>query len=368
MIFAQNCDIICEKAKRTGEKQSPRMKRRRLTRMNLLRKSSVEKLDVTEVKADWERGKTTFTARMFGGGTVRFPVNFKPFSVLCAEWMAKTLGGEPANAVINTEYYRRGERLGRECGGYAVDKDNYTENKAYFFVPFGADEAYLTVTLSGGASVAFFALTVDSVGAAPCEKAIADGGMSALAPENTMPAFLAAQKAGFNAIATDVTTTADGALVCCKNLPIALADGESVLPERTDYETLKTADVGAAFNDFYKNTRVPLLGEVLNLCLSAGITPYIRISGENTSLSALSGAFCGFNGEFFVAANQKYTAKKIAEAIPRADIVRFGEDPDALTSETEQSVELVRSANSPDKLERLNKLGEQKILTSIYLV
>ena len=38
------------------------------------------------------------------------------------------------------EYYRRGERLGRECGGYAVDKDNYTENKAYFFVPFGADE------------------------------------------------------------------------------------------------------------------------------------------------------------------------------------------------------------------------------------
>ena len=53
--------------------------------MNLLSRSCLAKLDKTEVKVATERGKVTATAQLFGAGTLKFPLNFRPFEVIEVE-------------------------------------------------------------------------------------------------------------------------------------------------------------------------------------------------------------------------------------------------------------------------------------------
>ena len=61
--------------------------------MNLLSRSCLAKLDKTEVKVAAERGKVTATAQLFGAGTLKFPLNFRPFEVIEVEAVAKCSAG-----------------------------------------------------------------------------------------------------------------------------------------------------------------------------------------------------------------------------------------------------------------------------------
>lgn len=101
--------------------------------MNLLSRSCLAKLDKTEVKVAAERGKVTATAQLFGAGTLKFPLNFRPFEVIEVEAVAKMFGGDCSRAVMSAEYFRRGEKFCPEDkGGYLADKDNYLAQKCVF--------------------------------------------------------------------------------------------------------------------------------------------------------------------------------------------------------------------------------------------
>lgn len=334
--------------------------------MNLLSRPSVEKLDKTEVNVRWERGKVTVSAGLLGCGKLRFPLNFKPFSVLSCSWVAKQFGLEQSSAVINVEYYRRGKPFGERTGGYLVDKDNYVESKALFFVPFGVDEAYLSLTFSGGASATFFSLEVDSRSFDEPLTAVADGGLSAFAPKNTVSAILAAQKAGFKAIALDVMQTADGALICCDQ-PV-LRDGErEIKVEESDFSEVSAVNVGARFNDFYSGS-VILLSAALGKCRETNMTPYLRLKGKASVEKVAEEILNSGTDEYYIAISDSASAKKIMQALPSSRFAYFAEGDEPAPSDEAENITVLRPVNTPKRLKSRPIDDNEKIFTEVYLV
>lgn len=341
--------------------------------MNLLSRSCLAKLDKTEVKVAAERGKVTATAQLFGAGTLKFPLNFRPFEVIEVEAVAKMFGGDCSRAVMSAEYFRRGEKFCPEDkGGYLADKDNYLEQKMRFFVPFGADEAYLKLTLEGGASVSFLTLTVNDKNVGPAELCgVADGGLSAYAPKNTSPAVLAAVKAGFKAIVFDVEQSRDGVIVCHDGTNLCShSDGDGFV-EDYDYESLKSLDMGAFANAFYRETRIMTLKEALAVCEEKGITPYFRLHGEKLALEKLKEEIEQTRkGNYYVVADGKRNARKTADVMPEAKIVYFTRNGSLLYGAEEKylsEAEEIPFADTPDELCSCLKSGAKKIVTGIYL-
>lgn len=83
-------------------------------------------------------------------------------------------------------------------------------------------------------------------------------------PENTMLAFQKAIEDGFDGIETDVHKTRDGKLVLCHDEKInRTSNGRGYIKDMT-YEQLLQYDFG--FKSKYKNQRIPLLKELLELC------------------------------------------------------------------------------------------------------
>ena len=334
--------------------------------MNLLSRPSVEKLDKTEVNVRWERGKVTVSAGLLGCGKLRFPLNFKPFSVLVCSWVAKKFGPEQSGAVINAEYYRRGKRFGKSTGGYLIDKDNYVESKALFFVPFGVDEAYLSLTFSGGASATFFSLEVTAGSPAEPLAAVADGGLSAFAPKNTVSAILAARKAGFKAIALDVMQTADGALICCDQ-PVLQCGEREIKVEESDFSEVAAVDVGALFNEFYSGS-VILLSDALKKCREADMTPYLRLKGKASVEKAAEEILNGGVDEYYIAISGSASAKKIMQTLSSPRLAYFAEGDEPAPFDESENVTVLRPVNTPDRLKSRPIDDTDKIYTEVYLV
>ena len=104
-------------------------------------------------------------------------------------------------------------------------------------------------------------------------------GVSAEAPENTMPAFRLAIAQGYAAIETDPLVTRDLQVVLHHdetiNRTARLADG-SLIPEpvevaQTDYDQLLAYDFGLWKHPKYAGTKLPLLKELLPLAREAGV-------------------------------------------------------------------------------------------------
>jgi glycerophosphoryl diester phosphodiesterase len=94
---------------------------------------------------------------------------------------------------------------------------------------------------------------------------VAHRGYSAIAPENTLPALAAAVLAGATFVEFDVRTTADGIPVVIHDRTVdRTTDGRGAVWELT-FDELRALDAGSWFSPAYAETRVPLLGEVLDL-------------------------------------------------------------------------------------------------------
>jgi glycerophosphoryl diester phosphodiesterase len=94
---------------------------------------------------------------------------------------------------------------------------------------------------------------------------VAHRGYSAIAPENTLPALAAAVLAGATFVEFDVRTTADGVPVVIHDRTVdRTTDGRGAVWELT-FDELRALDAGSWFSPAYAQTRVPLLGEVLDL-------------------------------------------------------------------------------------------------------
>ena len=112
-------------------------------------------------------------------------------------------------------------------------------------------------------------------------KFLAHRGYSAVAPQNTIPAFAAAKKAGFEWIETDVRFTSDGYAVLIHDATVnATSDGTGTVVSKTLAE-LKALDFGSWFNPAFAGTKIPTLEEGLTACKRLGLFVYLELKASN---------------------------------------------------------------------------------------
>ena len=109
-------------------------------------------------------------------------------------------------------------------------------------------------------------------------KMIAHRGFSAIAPENTLPAFEEACKNGFYGVEFDIQLTKDGQWVVIHNNSVKNMTGKSGKISDMTLEEIKALDVinGANIQQ-YENVKIPTLEETLELISKYDIVPVIEI-------------------------------------------------------------------------------------------
>jgi glycerophosphoryl diester phosphodiesterase len=94
---------------------------------------------------------------------------------------------------------------------------------------------------------------------------IAHRGYSAVAPENTLPAFAAAIRGGATFVEFDVRTTADGVPVVIHDRTLDRTTTGTGKVAELPYSAVASADAGSWFSPAYAGARVPTLAEMLDL-------------------------------------------------------------------------------------------------------
>ncbi|MBQ9552268.1 MAG: hypothetical protein IJU96_05825, partial [Clostridia bacterium] len=109
---------------------------------------------------------------------------------------------------------------------------------------------------------------------------VAHRGYSAVAPENTLPAFKLAGENGFWGAECDISPTADGAWVIMHDDTVdRTTNGEGKVIDFT-LDELRALAIDEGNNvEQYPNTRVPLLTEYLDVCKAYGMYAVIEIKG-----------------------------------------------------------------------------------------
>ena len=127
-------------------------------------------------------------------------------------------------------------------------------------------------------------------------RVIGHRGYSAVAPENTLPAFRLAGENGFWGAECDVSPTADGVWVIMHDDTVdRMTNGEGKVIDCT-LDELRALTVDAGSNvEQYPDTRVPTLTEYLDVCREYGMHAVIEIKGctpveQLDRLAALLGA------------------------------------------------------------------------------
>jgi len=94
---------------------------------------------------------------------------------------------------------------------------------------------------------------------------IAHRGASAYAPENTLSAFKKAIELGTDGIELDVHLSKDGEVVVIHDFTVDRTSNGTGRVSQMPLKELKALDFGSWFLDKYRNERIPLLREVLEL-------------------------------------------------------------------------------------------------------
>ena len=121
-------------------------------------------------------------------------------------------------------------------------------------------------------------------------------GFSAIAPENTLPAFRLAGEYGFWGAECDTSPTADGVWIIMHDDTVdRMTNGEGRVKDLT-YEELRALTIDDGSNvDSFPGTKVPTLTEYLDVCGEYGVHPVIEIKtcadvADLDSLAALLSA------------------------------------------------------------------------------
>lgn len=349
--------------------------------MNFLTKSVFDKLDKSAAKVTLVADKLTVGPMIGGDAHVAFPLSFSCYKTVNLNIVAKKFGA--GNATFGVDFVRRGKKfcMSERMGKIEVDADNYTEYFTHFFIPFGVDEAYIVLECEGGASLSVLKMTasVDYVAhnAGSGTGSIADGGLSAYAPKNSMSAFLAAKRAGFKRVLIDVDITRDGVLIAHDGRRLsACSDGENFAINMT-LEQLKKLDFGQFSGDFYKNTRISTLAEVLMQFADEGITPYIRLCAEDIPYALLAEQLSAPGFESMYVVPRDYSgAVKLKEKMPPVKFAVIseyystgatdGEFFSVLSEKYGEEVQMIYYAAYPEQLQKAVAAGEKMILTPVY--
>ena len=93
-------------------------------------------------------------------------------------------------------------------------------------------------------------------------------GASAVAPENTMAAFLKARELGADALEMDVQRSSDGVLVVIHDDTVTRTTQGRGYVHAASFSWLQTLDAGYKFGDNFRGERIPRLEEVLSFVKS----------------------------------------------------------------------------------------------------
>lgn len=118
---------------------------------------------------------------------------------------------------------------------------------------------------------------------------IAHRGYSEIAPENTIPAFIAAAENGFNAVECDIEWTKDGVPVILHdekiNKTARNADGSKIFfPKKCSkltFEQLQQYDFGIWKGEEFKGTKIPSFEDLLNCCKDYDLNLYVELKDNS---------------------------------------------------------------------------------------
>ena len=116
-----------------------------------------------------------------------------------------------------------------------------------------------------------------ATGSEPEMRSVNHRGYSAIAPENTLPAYRLSKEMGFRYVETDVSFTADGVPVLLHDATIdRTSNGSGKIAEMT-LEQARKYDFGSWKSPDYTGTIIPTLEEFLKLCRDLELYPYIEL-------------------------------------------------------------------------------------------
>ncbi len=114
-------------------------------------------------------------------------------------------------------------------------------------------------------------------------RSVAFRGLSAEAPENTLPAYRLAKERGFQYVHCDVRFTADGIAVLLADSTIdRTSDGTGAIAG-LDYGDVYTYDFGSWQSEDYAGTKLPTFEEFLILCKKIGLKPDVTLYADCTT-------------------------------------------------------------------------------------
>ena len=145
-------------------------------------------------------------------------------------------------------------------------------------------------------------------------------------PENTMPAFKYALKAGYDFIETDPQLTRDGVVVLihdktinrvCRN-----ADGsriaEPIKVSDVTYAELMQYDAGIALDEKFKGTRIPRLDELLTLVQGHDVALSLDKKIPTDKIDAMLDVVAKFDVKIHFSTCDTQRIRKIQERFPDA--------------------------------------------------
>ncbi|GLY04751.1 glycerophosphodiester phosphodiesterase family protein [Actinoplanes sp. NBRC 101535] len=111
---------------------------------------------------------------------------------------------------------------------------------------------------------------------------VAHRGYSAVAPENTLPAFAAAVRAGATFVEFDVRVTADGVPVVIHDRTVDRTTSGHGRVWELRHDEIAGLDAGSWFGPEFAGLRVPTLAETLDLLLPAAAELLVEIKSPAT--------------------------------------------------------------------------------------
>ena len=111
---------------------------------------------------------------------------------------------------------------------------------------------------------------------------VAHRGYSAVAPENTLPAFAAAVSGGATIVEFDVRTTLDGVRVIIHDRMLERTTTGVGPVWEADFSSVRDLDAGAWFSPAYAGVRVPTLAETIDLIAPADVELLLEIKPPAT--------------------------------------------------------------------------------------
>ena len=192
-------------------------------------------------------------------------------------------------------------------------------------------------------------------------------GFSAVAPENTVPAFEEAGKAGFWGAELDVHRTSDGEWVVMHDDNLSRMTRKVDAVAAHSSEDLLNTDINNGANiDQYPGLKVPLLSDMLAVCEQYDMTPVIEVKssvkGELNDLIEVVDEAGFKNQAIYISFSQQHT-KALRALVPGARVFYLSDDitEEAIAFCLENGVGLDfdarRENNTPEVIQRAMDQG-----------